>query len=67
MITWPTVPRMIYKKNLEQIDYDCMAYPSAVGHVIKFAQDEFENDILPILDADGHMTNCTKNNLQKES
>jgi len=38
-----------------------------VGHVINFAQDEFENDVLPILDADGHMTNCTKNNLQKET
>ena len=38
-----------------------------VGHVINFAQDEFENDVLPILNADGHMTNCTKNNLQKES
>ena len=24
-------------------------------------------DVLPILDTDGHMTNCTKNNLQKES
>ena len=53
------------KKN--RIDYECRAYPSAVGHVINFAQDEFENDVLPILDADGHMTNCTKNNLQKES
>ena len=38
-----------------------------VGHVINFAQEEFENDVLPILDAEGHMTNCTKNNLQKES
>ena len=37
------------------------------GHVINFAQDDFENDVLPILDADGHMTNCTKNDLQKES
>ena len=43
------------------------AYPSAVGHVINFAQDDFKNEVLPILDADGHMTNCTKNNLQKES
>ena len=43
------------------------AYPSVVGHVINFAQDEFENDVLPILDADGHMTNCTESNLQKES
>ena len=42
-------------------------YPCAAGHVINFAQDEFENDVLPILDADGHMTNCTENNLQKES
>ena len=29
-----------------------------VSHVINFAQDEFEND------ADGHMTNCTKNNFK---
>ena len=65
MVTWPTVPRITCKKN--RIDYDCRAYPSAVGHVINFAQDEFENDVLPILDADSHMTNCTKNNLQKES
>ena len=34
--------------------------------VINFAQDNFECDFLPILDADGHMTSCTKNNLQKE-
>ena len=64
MVTWPTVPRLTCKKN--QIDYDCRAYPSPVGHVNNFAQDELENDVLPILDADGHMTNCTENNLQKE-
>ena len=47
---------------MNQIDYDHRAYPSTVGHVINFAYDGFENDILPLLDADGHMTNCTKNN-----
>jgi hypothetical protein len=51
------------KNNLQkELNYDCRANPSAVGHVINF-----ENDVLPILDADGHMTNCTKNNLKKES
>ena len=28
---------------------------------------DFEHDVLPNLDADGHMTDCTKNDLQKES
>ena len=60
MVTWPTVPRITCINN--RIDYDWRAYPSAVGHVIIFAQDCFENDVLPILDADGHMTNCTKYN-----
>ena len=32
----------------------------------KYTNCENENDVLPILDTDGHMTNCTKNNLQKE-
>ena len=40
--------------------YDCRAYPSAVGHVINLVYDNFETDILPILDAYGHMTNCTE-------
>ena len=40
---------------------DYRAYPSAVGHVINFAQNDFENDVLPILDADGHMTNYIMN------
>ena len=40
---------------------------AAVGHVINFALDDFENDVLPILDADGHMTNCTKSNLKKKN
>ena len=60
MVTWPTVPRITCKKNHNQIDY-----PIAVGHVINFAQDDFENDVLPILDTDGHMTNCTKNSFKK--
>ena len=58
------------KNNLQKESNWLTAGPiqvSTVGHVINFAQDDFENDVLPILDTDGHMTNCTKNNLQKES
>ena len=37
---------------------DYRAYPTTVGHVINFAQNDFESDVLLILDTDGHMTNC---------
>ena len=48
------------KNNLQkESNFDWRAYPSAVGHVINFAYDDFENDVLPIPDADGYMTNYT--------
>ena len=34
--------RITYKKN--RIEYDCMAYPNAVGHVINFAYSTLPNN-----------------------
>ena len=46
------------KNNLQkEPNYDCRAYPSAVGRRMTLKM---------ILNTDGHMTNCTKKNLQKD-